>query len=134
MNISRKDFFRRGFLSLGEAVFTVRDALTPPTKVPMEITDGDSFTAVPRENQVAVAFNEHCLGKNCGCFACMEQCEPEAIQLIPGVGIEINPHRCTGCGSCEYVCPVTPKAVSREARPNINHAPTEQLPQRGETT
>jgi MinD superfamily P-loop ATPase len=47
----------------------------------------------------------------------MERCEIGAIKLIPGVGVRINKQLCTGCGSCEYVCPVTPKAIILIKRP-----------------
>ncbi len=117
MNISRKDFFKKSLLSLGEAVCSVNDALKAPVAAPMEIPDPDNYDAIPRENLVAVAHNEHCLAKNSGCFSCVERCEPGAIRLIPGVGIRVNPQLCTGCGTCEYVCPVTPKAVTMNARP-----------------
>ncbi len=116
MNISRKDFFRKSLLSLGEAVCTISDALKAPAPLPMEIPDTDDFAATPREDRFAAAHNETCLARNSGCFACMERCEEDAIKLIPGVGIRINPQFCTGCGTCHYVCPVTPKAVRMQAR------------------
>jgi len=112
MNLSRKDFFKKSLLSLGEAVLTVSDALKGSVDVPMVIPDAANFTSTPRDDLAAVAHNEHCLAKNSGCFACLERCETRAIKLIPGVGIRINPQFCTGCGHCEYVCPVTPKAVT----------------------
>lgn len=111
MNISRKDFFKQSLRSLGEAVGTISNALKTPADTPLELPDMADFTATPREDQVATPHNERCLAKNSGCFACMERCEPGAIKLIPGVGIRINQQLCTGCGICEYVCPVTPKAV-----------------------
>ncbi len=117
MNISRKDFFKKSLLSLGEAVCTVTDVLKAPAAAPMEIRDADGFNATPREDQVAAPHNDYCLAKNSGCFACMEHCDSGAIKLIPGVGVRINQQLCTGCGTCEYVCPVTPKAIRLEARP-----------------
>lgn len=136
MNLSRKKFFRECLISLGEAVCTISDALKAPAALPMEIPDTDDFDAAPREDQVAVAHNESCLAKNSGCFACMERCAPGAIKLIPGVGVRINSQICTGCGTCEYVCPVTPKAVRMQARttsltPSADHA--ELPPQKGES-
>jgi ferredoxin len=118
MNISRKDFFKKSLLSLGEAVFTVKDALTAATAAaPMTIADSDDFVPAPQDNLMASAHNDTCLAKNSGCFACMERCETGAIKLIPGVGVRINQQLCTGCGSCEYVCPVTPKAITLIKRP-----------------
>jgi MinD superfamily P-loop ATPase len=116
MNLSRKDFFKKSLMSLGEAVLTVSDALKGAADVPMAIPDTANYTAKPQEDLVAVAHNEHCLAKNSGCFACVERCETRAIKLIPGVGIRINPQFCTGCGTCEYVCPVAPKAVTLHKR------------------
>ena len=136
MNISRKEFFRKSLLSLGEAVCTIGDALKAPASHPMEIPDTDNFDATPRHDRVAVAHNETCLAGNSGCFACMERCEPGAIKLIPGAGVRINPQLCTGCGRCEYVCPVTPKAVRMKTRianpaPSADHA--ELPPEKGES-
>ncbi len=128
MNISRKEFFRRSLMSLGEAVGTISDALKTPVVAPMAIVDTADYDASPCQDMVAVAFNENCLAKNSGCFACMERCEFDAIKLIPGVGIRINAYLCTGCGICEYVCPVTPKAVRMKIRtttipaPSVDHA------------
>lgn len=116
MNISRKEFFKKSLLSLGEAVFTVKDALKPAEDVSMNIPDCSGFAATAQEDMVAAAYNEFCLAKNSGCFACMERCEVGAIKLIPGVGLRINPQFCNGCGTCEYVCPVTPKAVRMQDR------------------
>jgi len=117
MNISRKDFFKKSFLSLGEAVYAVSDALkSPAAAAPPELPNPELYDPVPREDLVAVAHNERCLAKNSGCFSCVERCEPGAIKLVPGVGIRINPQICTGCGTCEYVCPVAPKAVAMNPR------------------
>jgi len=137
MNISRKDFFRKSLLSLGEAIYSISDALKAPAALPMEIPDTDDFDATPRDNQVAVAYNETCLARSSGCFACMERCEPGAIKLIPGVGIRINSQLCTGCGTCEYVCPVTPKAVRMQTRittiPTSSADHAELPPEKGES-
>ena len=122
MNISRKEFFRESLMSLGEAVFTVSDALKPPAAAPIELPDTDDSEPAPDEYKVAVAHNEQCLARSSGCFACMERCETDAIKLIPGVGIRINQQQCNGCGTCQYFCPVTPKAVRMQARTTIQAA------------
>ena len=136
MNISRKEFFRKSLMSLGQAISTVSDALKSPADVPMAIPDTADFNAEAREDLVAVGHNEQCLARNSGCFACMERCKFDAIKLIPGVGIRINAYLCTGCGTCEYVCPVTPKAVRMQARTTIIQVPfTDHAglpPQKGE--
>jgi len=137
MNISRKDFFRESLSSIGKAVFSVKDALTAQAEVPLVIADAADYTPTPQEDQLAVAYNEFCLAKNCGCFACVERCQSQAIKLIPGIGIRINPQLCIGCGSCEYVCPVTPKAVRMQPRATRITSPSAlsaELQPKGETS
>jgi ferredoxin len=111
MDISRKDFFKKSLYSLGEAITTVTGALKEPQKEQPTIRDTADFVPNQRENMRAIARNERCLARNCGCFACFERCEPQAITVVMGEGIRIDKTKCTGCGTCEYVCPVTPKAV-----------------------
>lgn len=112
MNISRKEFFKKSLFSLGDVVRAVTGAETTPADAQPEIRDAGEFVPNERPDLVAVADNERCLARNCGCFACMERCDAQAIQMLFGTGIRIDEARCTGCGSCEYVCPVTPKAVT----------------------
>lgn len=118
MTLSRKDFFRQGLFSLGEVLVkaggAVREMRVSLASPPIDVEPDNK--PVPDENKVAMADNQYCLAKNCGCYACMERCEAGAIKLIPGVGIRINRQLCTGCGTCEYVCPVTPKAVRMTVR------------------
>lgn len=111
MNISRKDFFRKSLFTLGEAVSTVSNALNSADADETPSQPEGEFVPVERDDQVAVAHNEHCLARNCGCFACVERCEPQAILVVMGEGIRIDETSCTGCGACEHVCPVSPKAV-----------------------
>ncbi|MDR3579907.1 MAG: 4Fe-4S binding protein [Oryzomonas sp.] len=111
MDISRKDFFKKSLYSLGEAITTVTGALKEPHNERPTIRDTADFVPVQRENMRAIARNERCLARNCGCFACFERCEAQAITVVMGEGIRIDKAKCTGCGTCEYVCPVTPKAV-----------------------
>jgi NAD-dependent dihydropyrimidine dehydrogenase PreA subunit len=61
---------------------------------------------------VAVARNDRCLAQRGGCFSCLESCPQEAIALGLGSGVRIDEERCTGCGSCVAICPVTPKALA----------------------
>ena len=109
MNLSRKDFFKKGLLSLGEVAFkaggllsSVREAETFVEPGPPD-AGGGKMVAAPR--------NERCLAGNCGCFCCVEKCTADAISLVPGIGISIDRNRCTGCSTCHYVCPVQPKAI-----------------------
>lgn len=103
-------------MSLGEAVCKVSDTLKGSAEVHLDLPDMANFVSTPHADQVAVAHNEHCLAKNSGCFACVERCDASAIRLIPGVGIRINARLCTGCGTCEYICPVNSKAVVMQSR------------------
>jgi ferredoxin len=111
--LSRKDFFRQGIFSLGETLLkvsgTALNVYVSPGLPPSDF-DPDK-EPVADENMIAKADNQHCLAKGCGCFSCVERCENEAIKLIPGTGISIDEALCTGCGTCEYICPVEPKAV-----------------------
>jgi len=136
VNISRKDFFRKSLFSLGEALCSASTVLAGAPEPAMTVPDTTGFVSTPREDLVAVANNEQCLARNSGCFACMERCGSDAIKLIPGVGVRINQQLCTGCGSCEYVCPVTPKGVKIAAR-TTNQAPSadqaEPSPPKGES-
>ena len=116
MDISRKDFFKKSLYSLGETITTVTGALKAPRNERPVIRDTADFVPTQQENMRAVARNEQCLARNCGCFACFERCEPMAITMVMGEGIRIDETRCTGCGTCEYVCPVTPKAVRLQPR------------------
>lgn len=113
MNISRKNFFKQSLLSLGDAVLSATGVLanSPAEQGSVAVDTSSTDTPHARPGMVATPFNERCLARNCGCFACVERCEPQAIMVIPGTGIRINENRCTGCGVCEFICPVTPKAV-----------------------
>lgn len=116
MKISRKEFFRKSLMSLGEAVSTVSSALKVQVEPPVNMPVPDDRTAMPNLEQLAVAFNESCLARNGDCRNCAESCKSEAIKIIPRVGIRINPRLCNGCGTCEYVCPAIPKAVRMKIR------------------
>lgn len=60
---------------------------------------------------VAVSCNDRCLAQRGGCFSCLESCPEEAISIELGRGIRIDAEKCTGCGSCVAICPVSPKAL-----------------------
>ncbi|HEY6873659.1 MAG TPA: 4Fe-4S binding protein [Geobacteraceae bacterium] len=99
MNLSRKEFLRRGLRSLGEALL-------------------DPATLVRQDAGVAVACDDRCLARRGGCFSCLDRCPEGAITLEPGSGVGIDRERCTGCGACVAVCPVTPKALAIVSAPS----------------
>lgn len=111
MTLSRKEFFRQGFLSLGKTALDIADTLKGGVVASPAASAENLPYPEPCPGMVAGPFNERCLARNCGCFACAEHCEPQAIVVIPGQGIRVDESICTGCGTCEYVCPVMPKAV-----------------------
>jgi ferredoxin len=51
--------------------------------------------------------------KGTDCAACSEQCPTQAVTTVPyGVNLrlpQLDPELCTGCGGCEYACPVQPQ-------------------------
>ena len=111
MSISRKEFFRQGLFSLGKTALDLAENLKGRLPVVPVDPEGATPLSEPRPDMRAEAFNERCLARTHGCSACVERCKPVAIKLIPGVGVRINPQFCNGCGECEYVCPVEPKAI-----------------------
>lgn len=58
----------------------------------------------------AVVEPERCLrARGDGCRICAETCPFEAVEIVPGAGgagVRILADRCTGCGLCEFRCPV----------------------------
>jgi Pyruvate/2-oxoacid:ferredoxin oxidoreductase delta subunit len=115
MNISRKEFLRKSLFSLGELTCTAAGLLKDPTAVKSAEESDQDLIPIADDNRHAVAHNERCLAGSCGCFVCVERCEPAAIKVVMGEGISIDTARCTGCGTCNFVCPVYPKAVSMVA-------------------
>ncbi len=112
MSLTRKEFFRQGFMSLGKAAFDIAGTLKGEGAEVVAAEEVNDLPPEPRPDMVATPFNDRCLARNCGCFACVERCEPQAIMVVPGEGIRVDMGLCTGCGTCEYVCPVVPKAVA----------------------
>lgn len=135
MSITRKEFFRQGFLSLGKTALELAGTLKGEAghSSPKLSVERDSMP-VPNADSVAVPDNSRCLARGCGCFACVEHCETQAILVVPGEGIRIDQARCTGCGTCEYVCPVVPRAVRLAPRRNEvkNQAATDTTWRKGD--
>lgn len=119
MTLSRKAFFRQGLFSLGETLLKVGGTVL---EVPSNTPGGDADPErepVPDLDSVAFVDNRSCLAGKCGCFSCLERCDAGAISLVAGEGIRIDQALCSGCGTCEYVCPVTPKALRMISRNRI---------------
>lgn len=111
MGITRKDFFRKGLFSLGKTVLDAAETLSENMRTVQSIPAVSELPPEARPDMVAEPFKERCLARNCGCFACAERCASLAILVVPGEGVRVDESLCTGCGSCEYVCPVNPKAI-----------------------
>ena len=112
MGITRKEFFRQGIISIGRTALDLAGTfkggeVVESADIPDSLPSGE-----PRPGMTASPFNDRCLAGNCGCFACVERCQSQAIMLLPGEGVRIDETLCTGCGTCEYVCPVVPKAIA----------------------
>lgn len=116
MSMTRKEFFRQGFFSLGKTALDIAGTLKGDDAVEAAVIPETAPSGEAQPDMAATPFNERCLARNCGCFACVERCEPQAIMVVPGEGIRIDDASCTGCGTCEYVCPVNPKAVILQPR------------------
>lgn len=101
MTLSRKAFFRQGLIFLGEALLNPARLAVPDAAAPAPLPSPG----------VARACNDRCLAQRGGCFSCLESCPEEAIGIALGRGIRIDRERCTGCGICAAICPVTPKAL-----------------------
>jgi len=117
MTLTRKEFFRQAVRSLGKSALEVSDALkgrssrVTPAEPEPEFADAPQPPASD-EPRIATVDNSRCLARSCGCFSCLERCGAEAITMLPGVGVRIDAGRCTGCGTCEYLCPTFPKAIA----------------------
>ena len=58
--------------------------------------------------------NSRCLAQKGSCFACIDHCPKEAVNIALGLGIVVDPELCDGCGECAAVCPVDPKIIERK--------------------
>jgi Pyruvate/2-oxoacid:ferredoxin oxidoreductase delta subunit len=108
MNLTRKEFLREGLISLGKVL--VGPAATPAL---FESSAGD-----PTRPGIARADNSRCLARQAGCFSCLERCPTEALSLEPGRGVRVDAKKCSGCGACEDICPLHPKAITIAASHN----------------
>ena len=96
MNVSRKEFLRKGLFSLGELTCTAAGLLKDPTAAESTAKGDQEQIPVADDNRHAVAHNERCLAGSCGCFVCVERCEARAIKVVMGEGISIDTALCIG--------------------------------------
>ena len=104
MNLSRKEFLTRGIFSLGRLL---ADGVQPPAAAAGKESDTETDAAL-----AVRVDNNRCLAQRGGCFTCLEHCPAEALWIEAGIGIGVDPLRCTGCGVCADVCPLEPKAIN----------------------
>jgi Na+-translocating ferredoxin:NAD+ oxidoreductase RNF subunit RnfB len=128
MSMTRKEFFRQAVLSLSKAAAEASETLKAAgagheLSEPREFEQCEAPPPEADPDKVAVADNGRCLARSCGCFSCIERCEIEAISVLPGIGVRVDQTLCTGCGTCEYLCPVFPKAIAMQPRPKGNAPP-----------
>jgi len=62
---------------------------------------------------LAVISREICLSWDKGIFCnlCHYRCPQNAVKFKDNRFPMITPSKCNGCGSCQYICPTSPKAV-----------------------
>ena len=115
MSISRKEFLRKGLFAFGQNL--------------TECLKGE----ITEKRDVAVVLypwlqldNSRCLAQKGGCFACIDHCPKEAINIALGVGIVIDPELCDGCGECAAVCPIDPKVITMKAADAESKSQTER--------
>jgi ferredoxin len=114
--LSRKQFFKQCAASLGKAILEVSDVISPAGA---QVNSAAREQPLPREpdgHLVATTRNRYCQARGNSCVTCIERCKADAIQLVPGEGIRIDPALCIGCGTCEKLCPAAPKAVQLRDR------------------
>lgn len=79
------------------------------------------------------------------CGACAEICPTHAVYTVEKEGVrypETNLELCIGCGACQFVCPVLPKAIVVEGlathtvakEPFYDQQPVQPKPKKEETT
>jgi Na+-translocating ferredoxin:NAD+ oxidoreductase RNF subunit RnfB len=81
------------------------------------ITQLDIPHAVAPSSYWAVVDEDLCNG----CWACVDRCQVDAIEINENMVAEIDYERCLGCGICTFVC--APEALSLEKRDDRIFAP-----------
>ncbi|MFN3621415.1 MAG: 4Fe-4S binding protein [Nitrososphaerales archaeon] len=56
------------------------------------------------------------------CYRCVDICVFDAVRITGSGGVEVNEMLCVGCKQCEYICPVSEKAIvvrASDSRPSF---------------
>lgn len=77
----------------------------------VNVCQEDAFDPTNKQPwDIKIVIKDNCLSKNgVICQSCSEVCEQDVINFSLQIGgipnIELNTHKCTGCGGCVGVCP-----------------------------
>jgi len=115
MSISRKEFLRKGLFALGQGLAECLNGGEP-----------EKLAAALVDYPYLQLDNDRCLAQRGGCFACIDHCPKEAVNIALGVGIVINPELCDGCGECAAVCPVNPNVIQMNLSAGEPNKPMER--------
>jgi ferredoxin len=115
MNISRKEFMSRGDLAFDrEIVKNLNPSSESTEKIPLE------------DCKYLRLNNSRCLALKGSCFACIDHCPNEAVNIAIGIGITIDNELCDGCGKCANVCPFNPLIIEMKAADTESIKPMER--------
>lgn len=115
MSISRKDFLRKGLFVFGQ-----------------NLTESLKGGTAEKRDSAVVSYpflqldNNRCLAQKGGCFACIDHCPKEAVNIALGVGVVIDPELCDGCGQCAAVCPIDPNVIEMKTADTESNTPPER--------
>jgi polyferredoxin len=111
-----------------------------PTAAIRRVSDKEKFQDPPQElMKIGTAFIDRgrCLpwAMDTSCIVCEEFCpmSPKAIVFDDESSDEqlkrpvIRPDRCSGCGACEYICPVNDRAAVRVSSAGESRSPSNSL-------
>ena len=98
-----------------------------------QVLFGRTRAETPPADPLLPAFGEFCLPRQgVVCRSCGEACATSAIVFRPAAGGVSRPDliadRCTACGDCVPVCPVSALALGACPAPNPQETFTEELP------
>lgn len=93
-------------------------------------TSAISPVTVPEKSSIQIGRaeidNKRCIvtTKNVACTVCTRNCPSGAAKMVTAPNgskwVAVDHERCTGCGACEYFCPVRPRTAIR-VQGNLEH-------------